>query len=102
MKGGQRFGAGRKEGVRNKFTLAAKQMFEMVHQDIGGREAMAEWARKNDENRREFYKMYCRLIPVDLRAQVEHTVTRLSYAERRASAAAGAEAPGLAPTSPIH
>jgi hypothetical protein len=89
-------GKGRRKGVPNKFTVGAKAIVELCFDDIGGREAFAAWARKH---RTEFYKVFARLIPVDVRAQVEH-VTRLSYAEERAREAAG-ETPGLAPPSTV-
>jgi hypothetical protein len=89
-------GIGRKKGVPNKLTKAAKELFELVHQDIGGRAAMAEWARRH---RTQFYTLFARLIPVDSRVSVEHT-TRLSYAEERALDAASGT-PGLAPSDPI-
>lgn len=53
---------GRPKGAVNKTTRAAKELFALVNEDIGGRKAMAEWAR---ENRTEFYKLYARTIPID-------------------------------------
>lgn len=61
--GGKRPGSGRKAGVPNKVTMAAKEAFRLAFEKSGGAEALAEWAA---ENRTEFYKLYSRLIPVDL------------------------------------
>jgi hypothetical protein len=90
-------GKGRVKGVPNKMTVAVKEAFELAFQSIGGEPALATWARRN---RTEFYKLYARLIPVDVRATVDHTLNRLSYAEERARDAAAAPA-GLAENSTV-
>ena len=87
-------GIGRKKGVPNKFTAAAKEMFELCHQDIGGREAMAAWARKH---RTVFYTLFARLIPLSV--NVANTFKVLSYAERM-SQEQSATAPGADTTVP--
>lgn len=56
-------GLGRPKGVPNKTTTAAKEAFRLAFEGIGGYKALAEWAT---ENRTEFYKLYARLIPVDV------------------------------------
>lgn len=61
-------GSGRKLGARNKVTMAMREMVLLVNQDIGGREAMGEWAKKH---RTEFYKILARLIPTEIHAQVD-------------------------------
>lgn len=58
--------AGRPKGVPNKTTTAAKEAFALAFQKLGGWEALAEWAANDPDNLREFYKLYARLIPVDL------------------------------------
>lgn len=47
----------------NKTTKQVRAILERVHADIGGDDAMAEWAT---ENRTEFYKLWAKLIPVQI------------------------------------
>ena len=54
---------GRPKGALNKTTKAAKEAFTLAFQDIGGHEALAQWAC---ENRTEFYKLFARLIPTEV------------------------------------
>jgi hypothetical protein len=46
----------------NKIGAAVKSNVIGVFDKIGGRDAMAEWAR---ENKTEFYKLYAKLIPTE-------------------------------------
>jgi hypothetical protein len=57
-------GLGRPKGCENKLTRDAKAAFQSAFDEIGGAEALAKWAR---ENSTEFYKLYARLIPTDMR-----------------------------------
>ena len=57
---------GRSPGALNKTTTAAKEAFALAFQKLGGWEALAEWAMSDPDNLKEFYKLYARLIPVDL------------------------------------
>jgi hypothetical protein len=59
-------GMGRKKGVPNKTTTAAREAFQMAFDKIGGPEALAAWATKEPT---EFYKLFARLIPVDVNAK---------------------------------
>ncbi len=54
---------GRPKGSVTKFTANAKHAFHMAFQRIGGVRKLAEWA---NENPGDFYKLYARLIPVEL------------------------------------
>lgn len=56
-------GIGRKKGCQNKLTRKAKEAFALAFEGIGGVDGLIEWAL---ENRTEFYKLYSRLIPVDV------------------------------------
>jgi len=56
-------GMGRKLGSKNKLTKKAKEAFQLAFEGAGGVEALTAWAI---ENRTEFYKLYSRLIPVDV------------------------------------
>jgi len=55
---------GRTVGTPNKVTGAVKENFMAVFVRLGGTAAMAEWA---GENKTEFYKLYARLIPADVK-----------------------------------
>jgi hypothetical protein len=89
-------GKGRPKGIPNKLTTSIKEAFSLAFHEIGGADALAAWAKKH---RSHFYTLYARLAPVDVRASVEHTLNRLSYAEERAREAAGTA--GLASDSTL-
>lgn len=57
-------GRGRPLGAKNKITVAAKEAFAAAFREIGGVRALSKWARRNPD---EFYKLYAKLIPVELR-----------------------------------
>jgi len=54
---------GRQKGVKNKINSLAKDNIASVFEGIGGMKQMGEWAQ---ENQTEFYKMYSKLIPVQV------------------------------------
>lgn len=70
---------GRQEGTRNKATLAAREAFQHAFDHIGGPESLATWAK---ENLTEFYKLYGRLIPVDIQAKGNINLTVASGVQR--------------------
>jgi hypothetical protein len=55
--------SGRKKGVQNKLTQSAKQAFQFAFDELGGAKGLAQWGKKNKD---EFYKLYSKLIPVDV------------------------------------
>lgn len=55
---------GRPKGVPNKITGTAKENIQAVFTRLGGTARMAEWA---EQNQTEFYKLYARLIPADVK-----------------------------------
>lgn len=57
---------GRVKGVPNRITATAKENFIDAFDHLGGIQALVEWAKKSDENRRAFYGFYARLIPQDV------------------------------------
>ena len=59
-------GPGRPKGVPNKSTIAAKTAFQMAFDKLGGWERLAEWAGSDNDNLKEFYKLYSKLIPQDV------------------------------------
>lgn len=81
-------GRGRKLGELNKFTRAAREAFTLAFEGIGGVEALVTWAKRN---RREFYKLYARLIPAEpvslVATQINHfDMSRPIPAEQAAAA----------------
>lgn len=58
--------SGRKKGKPNKMTPKVKEAFALAFEGIGGVPAFIAWAKKNPA---EFYKLYARLIPVDVAMQ---------------------------------
>ncbi len=61
---------GRKRGTKNKFTVSAKKAFEEAFDELGGAEGLTKWAI---DNQTDFYKLYARLIPVDVKPDEEFT-----------------------------
>jgi hypothetical protein len=62
---------GRGKGVENRFTTTAKEAFQIAFDEIGGWTGLATWANKNNENKSAFYRLYARLIPVDIQSKGE-------------------------------
>lgn len=54
---------GRIRGTPNKLTRSAKMAFQFAFDANGGQEALARWAEGNPT---DFYRLYARLIPVDI------------------------------------
>lgn len=54
---------GRQKGSENRLTGLAKDNIAAVFNRLGGTAGMAAWA---EENKTEFYRLYARLIPVQL------------------------------------
>lgn len=64
-----RAGPGRPKGVPNKLTTSAKQAFQLAFDELGGVEGLVRWA-KQDDNLGDFYKLYARLIPTDVKVDL--------------------------------
>lgn len=62
MAAGRKTG-GRKKGTPNKANHSVKSNILAVFDKIGGRAAMARWAK---ENQTEFYRLYARMAPQEL------------------------------------
>jgi len=63
--GGSRAGAGRPKGVPNKVSRQVKENIISVFEELGGREAMTEWAKRDERNMTEFYRMYTKMAPIE-------------------------------------
>lgn len=63
---------GKQKGTVNKVTATAKEAFALAFEGIGGVAELAEWARAN---KTDFFKLYARLIPVELSGEVKAHIT---------------------------
>ena len=65
-----RKGGGSRKGVPNKTTANIKHAIMLAYKKIGGNKAFAEWAKENPDL---FYtKIYVKLLPTKIDAQIEH------------------------------
>lgn len=58
---------GRTKGTPNKVTASAKQAFQAAFDDLGGVNSLVTWARDNPT---DFYKLFSKLIPQDVNANI--------------------------------
>ena len=65
-------GSGRKKGTPNKATANVREAIEMAFAGIGGVEAFSSWAK---ENQTEFYKLYSKLLPLQVSGEVDGNIT---------------------------
>ncbi len=71
-----RFGegnSGRPKGTKNKYTTM-KAAFTDAFEEIGGADALAEWAKK-DKNKGTFYKILTKLLPSENTTTLEGNLT---------------------------
>lgn len=60
-------GMGRKKGVPNKTTQAAKDAIAEAFDKMGGTKALVDWADKSDDNRRVFYaQIWPKIVPLSV------------------------------------
>lgn len=64
-----RMGKGRPKGALNKSSKEVKDNLLEVFERIGGVEGMAKWAMRN---KTEFYKLYSKLLPIQLQGNGEN------------------------------
>jgi hypothetical protein len=62
---------GRQKGTPNKTTVKVKEAFEAAFQELGGVEALVTWGKAE---RSEFYKLYAKLLPVQITGDKENPV----------------------------
>lgn len=78
-----------RKGIPNKIGAGVKANIIGVFEKIGGRDAMAEWAK---ENKSEFYRLYARLAPTEVLATVDiRDATELSDGELASIASGSGE-----------
>lgn len=69
---------GRKPGVQNRVTTTVKANVIAVFELIGGQDRMSEWA---SDNLTQFYRLYAKLLPLQVDAEIKHVTDRLSDSE---------------------
>lgn len=78
MRPGKKKGAkktgGRKKGTPNKATVAVKQALTEAFDKLGGVPALVKWA-STPFGRTEFYKLWARMLPQEVEANVGGTLT---------------------------
>lgn len=80
MAAGRKTG-GRQKGTPNKATAQVKEALNAAFDGIGGVPQLTTWAR---EQPTEFYKLWAKMLPQEIKADVEADVTaRVSGIERR-------------------
>lgn len=57
---------GRPKGSPNKFTAHAKEAFQLAFDQLGGVEGLVNWAKSDESHLTDFYKLYARLIPMEV------------------------------------
>lgn len=58
---------GRKKGTPNKATVEVKTALQQAFEHRGGIAALVSWA---DENPTEFYKLWAKLLPNEIKAEL--------------------------------
>lgn len=59
-------GPGRPKGSPNKFTRSVRDAFQFAFDELGGGEGLVVWAKADEKNLTEFYKLCARLIPIEM------------------------------------
>lgn len=87
-KGHKKYGGGRAKGTPNKVTASVKAALVEAFDLMGGVESLVEWGKKN---RTEFYKLWGRLVPVEVKnadgESFEVTVTEVVVRSREEASA---------------
>ena len=64
---GNPLGAGRKKGVPNKTTVAAKEAIQMAADKLGGPDRLVTWAKEDPSNEKVFWgTIYPKLLPLQV------------------------------------
>lgn len=54
------------KGDTHKTTRAAKEIMQLAFDELGGMPALVKWAKADPDHTSEFYKLWARLIPMDV------------------------------------
>lgn len=69
---------GRKKGVPNKTTQAAKDAISMAADRIGGVDRLVDWVKEDPQNERAFWvSVYPKLLPLQVNADLRATITKV-------------------------
>lgn len=66
---------GRQKGTPNKSTAAVKEALSLAFDGMGGVEQLQTWAQGNPT---EFYKLWVKMLPQDVNANVAATVQTIT------------------------
>ena len=74
---------GRAKGCKNKFT-SLKESFLDVFKQLGGTQALYDWAEKNDHNKGIFYGWITKMLPanVNLSGEISTIIKVISAVPR--------------------
>ena len=64
--------ARRPKGIPNKVSKSVKESILAVYERNGGDDGFSDWA---NEEKTEFYKIYARLVPLDVKQSGNVTIT---------------------------
>lgn len=67
-------GKGRVKGSKNKATVAVKEALSAAFEGLGGVPKLQTWA---SENQTEFYKLWAKMMPTQIDANVSATITKI-------------------------
>ncbi len=71
---------GRPKGALNKTTVAVKEALTQAFDDIGGQLSFSAWAF---DNQTEFYKLFAKLLPVQLAGDPDNPLNVVTKIERQ-------------------
>jgi hypothetical protein len=71
-------GKGRPKGAKNKTTVKVKEAFEAAFEELGGVDALVTWGRSELS---EFYKLYAKLLPVQITGDDENPLRTVTTIE---------------------
>jgi hypothetical protein len=69
---------GRQKGTPNKTTVKVKEAFEAAFEQLGGVDALVTWGQAE---RSEFYKLYAKLLPVQVTGDKDNPIVTANRIE---------------------
>lgn len=78
-------GKGRKKGVPNRMTAAAKEAIAMAFEDLGGVDGLVKWAKSDPDNQKAFYtQVWPKIVPLQVNGSHDVNVVDRTELLRRA------------------